>query len=85
MDNTKLAELFIKEQSSLEILLLLCDEGPMNLDQIVNEKIDSKIIDLLNNLKKLDMVDIKGDLVSLTPYGNYLITKLRKKTTESNI
>jgi len=83
-----LAELFIKEPSSLEILLMLSDEGPKTIEQISREIIyDTKTTDLLDKLKQFQMVDIKNGLVDIIDHGRYLvanlIAKMRKNKKEN--
>ena len=73
-----LAELFIKEPSSLEFLLMLTDEGPKTIKQLSDEVIDTKMTDLLNKLRQVNAIDIKDDIVDITSYGKCLVKKLRK-------
>ena len=78
----RLAELFIKEPSSLEILLMLSDEGPKTIEQI--EIIyDTKMTDLLDKLKLLQVIDIKNGLVNITSFGRYIVRKLRKEVRKN--
>ena len=74
-----IAELFIKEPSSLELLLMLTDEGPKTIEQVSDEVIyNTKITDLLDKLRQVNAIDIKDDLVYITSYGKCLVKKLRK-------
>jgi predicted transcriptional regulator len=78
-----LSELLIKEPSSLEVMLLLTDEGPKTIDEISNEIIHGTIItDLLNKLKRFKVVGFINNLVYITSYGQYIIRKLRSTTKE---
>lgn len=73
-----LAELFIKEPSSLEVLLMLSDEGPKTIKQISGDVIyDTKITGLLDKLRQSNVIDIKEDLVDITSYGKCIVKKLR--------
>ena len=75
-----LAEILIKEPSSLETLLILTDEGPKTVEQICKEIIyDTKTSDLLDKLKMLNVIDIKDNVVSITDCGQDIISKIRKK------
>lgn len=78
-----LAELLIKEPSSLEVMLMLTDEGPMTTEEISNEIIyDTKITDLLNKLKRFKIVGFINNIVYITSYGQYIVKKLRNKEKE---
>lgn len=78
-----LAELLIKEPSSLEVMFILTDEGPKTIDEISNEIIyDTAVTDLLNKLKKVKVVGFINNLVYITSYGQYIVKKLRDKTKE---
>ena len=78
-----LAELMVKEPSSLEAMLMLTDEGPMTIDEISNEIIcDTTVTDLLNKLKRFKVVGFINNLVYITSYGQYLVKKLRNKVKE---
>lgn len=78
-----LAELMVKKQSSLEIMLMLTDEGPMTIEEISNEIIyDTAITDLLNNLKRFKVVGFINNLVYITSYGQYLVKKMRNSVKE---
>ena len=78
-----LAELLIKEPSSLEVMLMLTDEGPMTNEEISNEIVyDTKITDLLNKLKRFKIVGFINNLVYITSYGQYIVKKLRNKVKE---
>ena len=75
-----LAELFIKEPSSLEFLLMIADEGNMTIEQISNEITGNlEIKEMLDKLKGFKVVDIKDDIVNITDRGQYIIMKLRAK------
>jgi predicted transcriptional regulator len=78
-----LAELLIKEPSSLEVMLMLTDKGPMTIEEISNEIIyGTMITDLLNKLKRVKVIGFINNLVYITSYGQYIIKKLRDKTKE---
>lgn len=78
-----LAELLIKDPSSLEVMLILTDEGPKTIEEISNEIIyDTVVTDLLNKLKRVKVVGFINDLVYITSYGQYIVKKLRDKTKE---
>lgn len=78
-----LAELFVKEPSSLDILLMLTDKGPMTIEEISDEIIfGTTISDLLNKLKRFKVVGFINNLVYITSYGQYTIKKLRNDTKE---
>ena len=68
-----LAGLFIKEPSSLEVLLMLTDEGPKTIKDMSEE--DTKITDLLDKLRRINVIDIKDDLIYITSYGKCLVKK----------
>lgn len=79
-DTRGIAELFIKEQSSLEVILILTDEGPKSVKEISEEVIyDTKITDLLDKLIKFKVIDIKDDIVDITSYGKLIGEKLRNE------
>lgn len=78
-----LAELVIKEPSSLEVMLMLTDEGPMTIEEISNEIIyDTIITDLLNKLKRFKVVGFINNLVYITSYGQYIVKKIRNSVKE---
>lgn len=78
-----LAELLIKEPSSLEVMLMLTDKGPMTIEEISNEIIyDTTVTDLLNKLKRFKVVGFINNLVYITSYGQYIVKKLRNKVKE---
>ena len=78
-----LAGLFIKEPSSLEVLLMLTDEGPKTIKDMSEE--DTKITDLLDKLRRINVIDIKDDLIYITSYGKCLVKKLRKYKNDDKI
>lgn len=71
-----LAELFIKEPLSLEVLLLLDDNSPMTIEQISEMTGNVKITDLLDKLKGFKTIDIKDSLVNITDRGQCIVVKL---------
>ena len=78
-----LAELIVKEPSSLEVMLMLTDEGPMTIDEISNEIIyDTIMTDLLNKLKRFKVVGFINNLVYITSYGQCLVKKMRNDVKE---
>lgn len=78
-----LAELIVKEPSSLEVMLMLTDEGPMTIEEISNKIIyDTKITDLLNKLKRFKVVGFINNCVYITSYGQHLVRKMRNNVKE---
>ncbi len=78
-----LAELMVKEPSSLEVMLMLTDEGPMTIEEISNEIIHDTIIrDLLNKLKRFKVVGFINNLIYITSYGQCLVKKMRSNVKE---
>lgn len=78
-----LTELMVKEPSSLEIMIMLTDKGPMTIEEISNEIIcDTAIPGLLNKLKKFKVIGFINNLVYITSYGQYIIKKLRNNVKE---
>jgi predicted transcriptional regulator len=78
-----LAELLVKEPSSLEVMLMLTDEGPMTIEEISNEIIyETTISDLLNKLKRFKVVGFINNLVYITSYGQYLVKNMRGSVKE---
>lgn len=83
-----LSELFIKEPFSLEVVLMITDEGPKTIKDISGirngyDMTDMKDMkDILDKLRKFSMVDIKDDIVDITDYGKGIIEKLRRHTNE---
>jgi len=74
-----IAEILIKEPSSLEVLLMLSDEGSKTVGQISNDiTCDTDVTDLLDRLKKLLLIDINNDVVNITYYGKFVVRKLRE-------
>lgn len=76
----QIAEIFIKEPSSLEMLLIFSDEGSKTVGQISDIINDSA--DLLDKLKQLDLIYIKDNVINITGLGQNIITKLRKKNEQ---
>lgn len=82
MPMINLAELFIKEPLSLEILLMLEDMGPITIEHISDEITNkAKITILLDRLKEFRTIDIKDSLVNITERGQYIVIKLIMKMT----
>ena len=78
-----LAELIIKEPSSLEVMLMLTDEGPMTIEEISSDIIcDTVITDLLNKLKRFKVVGFINNLVYITSHGQYIVKKMRNNVKE---
>lgn len=78
-----LAELLVKEPSSLEVMLMLTDKGPMTIDEISNEIIcGTTISDLLNKLKRFKVVGFINNLVYITSNGQRIVKKLRDNVKE---
>lgn len=83
MSINSLAELFVKEPSSLEILLMLKDEGPKTVGQVSKDILyDTNVTDLLDKLKTFGMIDIKDNLIDITIRGRLLMSKMRKRLEE---
>lgn len=78
-----LAELLVKEPSSLEVMLMLTDEGPKTIGEISNEIIyDTTVTDLLNKLKRFKVVGFINNLIYITSYGQYIVKKMRNNVKE---
>ena len=78
-----LAELLVKEPSSLEVMLMLTDEGPKTIEEISNEIIyDTTVTDLLNKLKRFKVVGFINNLIYITSYGQYIVKKMRNSVKE---
>jgi hypothetical protein len=81
-----LAELFIKEPFSLEILFMLEDKGPMTIEQISNEITGNvKITDLLDKFKGFKTIEIKDNIVNIIDRGQCIIIKLIRCDKMPNI
>lgn len=79
----ELSELITIEPSSLDIMVMLNDEGPMTFDEISNKIICSSIIsDLLNKMKKFKVIGFINNLIYITSYGQQIIKKMRKNIKE---
>jgi len=78
-----LAELLVKEPSSLEVMFMLTDKGPMTIEEISNEIMyDTAISDLLNKLKRFKVVNFINNLVYITSHGQRIVKKLRDNIKE---
>lgn len=78
-----LAELLVKEPSSLEVMLMFTDKGPMTIEEVSNEIMcNTNITDLLNKLKRFKVVGFINNLVYITSYGQYVVKKLRNNVKE---
>ncbi len=86
LKSKELAELFIKEPLSLEIIVLLSMKDLATTNQISKEIMtyNTKVTPLLDSLKKLHIISIDGDLVELTWYGKKLIKKFYKMIGDIN-
>lgn len=82
MKYQKIAEIFIKEPSSLEMLLMLTDEGSKTVEQISEIINDKATVNLLDKLRQVDLIYIKDNLINITSHGQNIITKLRKKNEQ---
>lgn len=79
----KIARIFITEESSLEILLMLADRGPQSIEELYNAfPTKDKTIGVLFDLWEYDVISVKENIVEITLRGNELVSKLRKKSQE---
>ena len=75
-----LAELFIKEPLSLEILMMLEGNSLMTIEHISDNIVgNARTTDVLNKLKEFKMIDFKDNFVCITNRGLIIVTKLRMK------
>lgn len=82
-ESIKIARIFVTEEVSLEVLLMLADEGPQSIEEICNAiPPKEKTIRVLFDLWEYDVISVNGDKVNITPRGHELVSKLRKKSQE---
>ncbi len=78
-----LTELMLKEPSSLIVMLMLTDKGPMTIEEISSEiTYDTKMTDLLNKLKRFKVIGFINNCVYITSYGQYIVKKMRNNVKE---
>jgi len=82
-ESLKIARIFITEESSLEILLMLADRGLQSIEELCNVFPDKdKTIKVLFDLWEYGVISVKENTVDITLRGNELISKLRNKSQE---
>ena len=82
-ESLKIARVFITEESSLEILLMLSDMGSQSTEELCNAfSPKDKTIKVLFDLWEYDLISVKENTVDITHRGDELVTKLRKKSQE---
>lgn len=82
-ESLKIARIFITEESSLEMLLMLADIGSQSIEELCNAfPPKDKIIKVLFDLWEYDVISVKENTVNITHRGNELVSKLLKKSQE---
>ncbi|MDP3103364.1 MAG: hypothetical protein Q8M95_02005 [Candidatus Methanoperedens sp.] len=82
-ESLKIARIFIAEESSLEMLLMLADIGSQSIEELGNAfPPKDKTIKVLFDLWEYDVISVKENTVIITHRGNELVSKLRKKSQE---
>jgi predicted transcriptional regulator len=81
---SRIAELIIKEPSSLEIMLMLNDEGPKTVEEI-SVIYDTTIKDLLSKLEQFKVICSDNDLLYITSHGRSIVKKLREKNMNRSL
>ncbi len=82
-ESIKIARVITTKEGSLEVLLMLADEGQQSTEEICNfMPLKEKTINLLFDLWEYDVISVKGDKINITPRGHELISRLRKKSQE---
>ncbi len=82
-ESLKIARIFIAEESSLEMLLMLADIGSQSIEELGSAfPPKDKTIKVLFDLWEYDVISVKENTVNITHRGNELVSKLRKKSQE---
>lgn len=79
----KISSIFITEESSLEMLLMLADIGSQSIEELCNVFTPKdKAIKVMFDLREYDVISVKENTVNITHRGKELVSKLRKKSQE---
>lgn len=82
-ESLKIARIFITDESSLEMLLMLADIGSKSIEELCNAFYPKETtIKVLFNLWEYDVISVKENRVNITHRGNELVSKLIKKSQE---
>lgn len=82
-ESLKISRIFITEESSLEMLLMLADTESLSIEELCNTFLPKdKTIKILFNLWEYNLISVKENTVDITHRGNELVMKLRKKSQE---
>jgi len=80
-ESLKISRIFITEESSLEMLLMLADTHSLSIEELCNAfPPKEKTIKVLFNLWEYDLISVKENTVDITYRGNELVMKLRRKS-----
>lgn len=80
-ESIQIARIFVTEEASLEVLLMLTDEGTQSIGELCNTiPPKDETVKVLFDLWEHDLISVKGDKVTITPRGHELVSKLLKNS-----
>jgi len=81
VESMQIARVFVTEETSLEILLMLADEGQKSIEILCNAiPPKKKTIKVLFDLWEFELISLIENKVNITSRGSKLVFKLRKKS-----
>jgi len=81
VESMQIAKVFVTEETSLEILLMLADEGPKTIEILCNViPPKKKTIKVLFDLWEFELISLIDSKVNITSPGSKLVSKLRNKS-----
>ena len=81
VESMQIARVFVTEETSLEILLMLADEGQKSIEILCNAILPKKkTIKVLFDLWEFELISLIENKVNITSRGSKLVFKLRKKS-----
>lgn len=81
VESMQIARVFVTEETSLEILLMLADEGQKSIEILCNAiPSKKKTIKVLFDLWEFELISLIENKVNITSRGSKLVFKLRKKS-----
>ncbi len=81
LSTREIARTLVRSQGSLEVLLMLADAGPTDVDNISREAVSpERLLQVVADLSKHDLITVVGNAASLTESGKTVVEKLRRST-----
>ena len=78
-DMRKIARVLITEDAALETLLMLAEEGPLDVGTLSREVIpEDRMLRVVSELSRCDLVKVTGKVISLTSEAMKMVVELQK-------